>query len=203
MPAEAWLTLGVLAVTIVVLASERVSPELALAGAVTVLLLAGVVDGEQALHGFGSEATATIAALYVVAGAASATGALGGMFDRVLSGRRPLLRLVGTAATASAFIPNTPLVALAAPRVSRWARRSGQPVSRYLLPLSFASVLGGVVTVLGTSTNLVVSDVLRESGYDRLDVFEVTPIGLPVALAGLAILVVLGPATRPRSGGGR
>lgn len=197
MPGDAWLTLVVLVATFAVLASERVSPEVALAGAVGTLLVTGVVDEAGALSGFASEAAATIAALYVVAGAAAATGALGGLFDRVLSGRHPLARLVGTTAAMSSLIPNTPVVALGAPRVSRWARRAGQPASRYLLPLSFASVLGGVVTVLGTSTNLVVSDGLRRSGLEPLDVFEVTPVGLPVAVAGVALLVFIGPRLVP------
>lgn len=197
MPADAWITAAVLVVAMVFLVTDRASTVVVMGGAVVALLLLGVVDQDQALSGLGSESAATIGALYVLAGAAAATGALGGVVDRVLRGRGGVARLAGSTAGLSAFVPNTPLVALFAPRVVRWARLNGQPVSRLLMPLSFASVLGGVVTVIGTSTNLVVSDVLRRSGEEALGIFEITPIGLPVAVAGVIMLALLAPVLLP------
>lgn len=195
MPADAWITLVVLVATFAVLALERVPAAVAMGGAIAVLVLAGVIDEEQALSGFGSSAPATIAALYVLAGAATVTGAAGPLVDRALSGARSdrarLLYVAGGTAAVSAFVPNTPLVALLAPRLVTWARRTGGSAAKYLMPLSFAAVLGGVVTVIGTSTNLVVSDLLRRSGEEPLAIFEITPVGLPVALAGVAVLVLL------------
>src|SRR5690606_28387250 len=118
------------------------------------------------------------AALYVVAAAVSATGAMSWVLDTLLFGRRGGLARLGFATLAvSPWIPNTPLVALAAPRVVRWSRRHGISASRLLMPLSFASVLGGVVTLLGTSTNLVVSDILGDTDEGALGVFEITPVG--------------------------
>jgi di/tricarboxylate transporter len=196
--ADAWLTLAVLVATFGVLATERVPAAAAMGVAVGGLLLLGVVDQDEALSGFSSSAPVTIAALYVLAGAASATGAISPLLDRVLGrggdgDRFRLARLTATTAALSAVLPNTPLVALAAPRVVTWARRAGRSASPYLMPLSFAAVLGGVITVIGTSTNLVVSDLLEASGDEPLGVFEVTGVGLPVAAVGGLLLTLLAP----------
>ncbi len=205
MSGDAWITLVVLVVAFGVLALERAPIPVVIGGAVGVLLLADVIDQDQALSGLASSAPWTIAGLYVLAGAATVTGALSPLIDRVLEGRRRaspaagssdrlrIARFTGATAFLSAFIPNTPLVALAAPRVVTWCRRTGNSASLLLMPLSFASVLGGVVTVIGTSTNLVVSDLLVEQGGEPLGVFEMTPVGLPVAVVGVATLMLTAP----------
>ncbi len=198
MSSDAWIVLGVLVAIVAVLATDRLSTVVAMGSGLAVLLLAGAVEDDVVLSGLSSPATATIAALYVVAAAVSATGAMTWIIDRVLfGGRRGLGRLTASTAAMSAFVPNTPLVALAAPRVVRWAQRSGRSASRLLMPLSFASILGGVITLLGTSTNLVVSDVLRNAGADELGIFEVTPVGLPVAVIGVALLMLVAPRLLP------
>lgn len=209
MPADAWITLAVLVTVFGAIATERVSLPLALGGSLAFLLVAGVIDEDVALSGLGSSAPVTIAALYVLAGAATLTGAISPFVDRLLerrgSDRTRLARLGATSLVASAAMPNTPLVALIAPRVSTWARRAGRSPATYLMPLSFAAVLGGVITVIGTSTNLVVSDLLQAQGGDPLDVFEITSVGLPVAVVGLVVLVALAPVLlrdRSRSGTG-
>jgi di/tricarboxylate transporter len=102
--------------------------------------------------------------------------------------------VTSAAAALSAVLPNTPLVALAAPRVVAWGRRTGNSPSTYLMPLSFAAVLGGVVTVIGTSTNLVVSDLLVAGGGEPLGVFEITGVGLPIAVVGVGVLIATSPA---------
>lgn len=194
MSPDAWWVLAVLVATLVVLAIDRVSTIIGLGAGIAVLLIVGAIDDDIALSGFASPATATIAALYVVAGAISATGALSWLIDGMLFGRRGGVGRLSTATAAlSSLIPNTPLVALAAPRVVRWARRNGISPSRLLMPLSFASVLGGVVTVLGTSSNLVVSDLLIARGDTPLGVFEITPVGLPVALVGILVTALVAP----------
>jgi di/tricarboxylate transporter len=200
MGADAWLTLAVIVLTMVLLASERFSAAAVIVGAVVVLLLAGVIDEAQAFSGFSNPAPITVAALYVVAGAADATGALERFTDRALGRggeggrpRRQLTRVAGPAAAASAFVPNTPLVTMLAPRVVVWARRVGISPSPYLMPLSYASIFGGIVTVLGTSTNLVVSGLLQASGQEPLGVFEITAVGLPVAVVGVGALILLAP----------
>jgi di/tricarboxylate transporter len=231
-PADAWITLAVLAATFAVLATERVPAAAGMAAAVGVLLLADVITQEEALSGLSANAPVTIAALYVLAGAATVTGALTPAIDWLLEGRPArarvdgrrrsgrtdrsagaagataseedpasaraarwrLTRVTTAAAALSSVLPNTPLVALAAPRVVAWGRRTGHSPSTYLMPLSFAAVLGGVVTVIGTSTNLVVSDLLVAAGGEPLGVFEVTGVGLPVAAVGVAVLIVTAPS---------
>jgi di/tricarboxylate transporter len=207
---DEWITLIVLVVTFVALATERLSAVAGMGAAVGVLLLTGVIDQSEALSGFSSTAPMTIAALYVLAGAATVTGALTPMIDGLMAGsgkrrgsadRGRLGRLCVATTAMSAVLPNTPLVALAAPRVVTWCRRSGVSASTYLMPLSYAAVLGGVVTVIGTSTNLVVSDLLVAEGGQPLGIFEITSVGLPLALAGVVVLVWTAPRLLGSRGG--
>jgi di/tricarboxylate transporter len=206
--ADAWFTLAIVVATIAVMASERFRPALVMLASVVVLLVTGVVDQDAAFAGFSNEAPFIVAALYVVAGAAEATGALDRITERILgrrradpgvhAERRDLARIAFPTMAASGLVANTPLVALMAPRVAAWARRTGRSSSRFLMPLSHAAVFGGVITVLGTSANVTVSGLLRESGRDQLDVFEITPVGLPIAVAGVVVLVLLSPQLLPK-----
>jgi di/tricarboxylate transporter len=203
MGADAWFTLGVIVVLVVVFVTERVPPSVAMGCAVIVLYLGGVVDAPQAFSGFSNIAPLTVAALYILAGAADITGALSGLTRRALgtgnggSERRTLARFVFPVVAASGFVANTPLVAMLAPRITAWARRSGRSPSRFLIPLSYAAILGGVITVLGTSTNLVISGLLHDAGQSSLGVFEITSVGLPLALVGAATIVVVTPLLLP------
>ena len=117
--------------------------------------------------------------------------------------RGSLLRLVVPTAAASAFLNNTPIVAMLVPQVTDWAERRGQSPSRYLMPLSFAAILGGVVTTIGTSTNLVISGLLEASGEEPLGMFEMAPVGVPVAVVGLFVVVALAPLLIPERRGAR
>jgi di/tricarboxylate transporter len=201
MSLDAWITLVVAVTTLVLLATDRFSPAFVMAGAVTALLVAGVIDEEGALVGFANEAPITVAALYVLAGAVKITGALEQVTERVLGSKQgneqdsrgTLARILFPSMAASAFIANTPLVAMIAPRVLTWARRTGRSASRYLMPLSYAIIFGGCITLIGTSTNLVVSGLLREFGYEPLALFEITGAGLPIAIAGVTAIVFLAP----------
>jgi di/tricarboxylate transporter len=208
MSAEAWVTLGVTVGTIVLLAMDRFPPALVMGGSVTVLLVAGILDEKGALAGFANEAPVTVAALYILAGAAEITGALDGLTTKALgsdpmsegqegASRGRLARILYPSMGASSFIANTPLVAMLAPRVLAWCERTGRSASRYLMPLSYAVIFGGCITLLGTSTNLVVSGLLRDAGRRPLSVFEITPAGLPIALIGVTMIVLLAPRLVP------
>ena len=113
-------------------------------------------------------------------------GALGGGSNDSIR----ILRLCVPSAAASAFLNNTPIVAMLIRPVSEWAARNDLPASRYLMPLSFAVILGGVVTTIGTSTNLVVSGLLEATGHAPLGLFEMSYVGLPVAIVGILVLSV-------------
>ncbi|MDE2764792.1 MAG: SLC13 family permease [Gemmatimonadota bacterium] len=213
---EAWLTLAVVAVAVLVLTRDLISPAVAFMAAVVVLLVAGVVNPAEAFQGFSNPAPITVAALYVLARAVEKSGALQPMVQATLgagrSVRLALVRLTVPVAAASAFLNNTPIIAMLAPQVENWADRRGDSASRYLMPLSFAAILGGMTTLIGTSTNLVVSDLLKEEGYDPFTMFELTGIALPIALVCLAVNVLAAPRLLPdrlpprreaRSRGGR
>lgn len=204
---QAWMTLAVVLATLAALASERADPPIVVVTAVTVLLVSGVIDSKSALSGLANEAPVTIAALFVVAGAAEATGALESVARLVARPRpvtrdhpagRDLARMFTPTAAISAFIYNTPLVSMIAPRLAVGAGRRGQPRSWYLMPMNIAVLLGGMVTAIGTTTNVVISGLLTGSHRKPLDLFEVTPSSLPVCAIGLLVLFVLVPRLMPR-----
>ncbi len=198
---EAWVTLAVVAITIGVLVKDLLPPSASILGSTILLLLAGVLTPEQAFSGFSNTAPITVAALYVVARGVDKTGALQPIVGWLLSygsGKRSsLAKLLMSSATASAFLNNTPIVAMLVPQVTDWAQRRGESPSGYLMPLSFAVILGGVVTAIGTSTNLLVSGMLEARGLSPIGMFEISRVGLPMALAGLALLVILAPILLP------
>lgn len=198
MSAHEVITLVVLAGLAGSILTERVAPTSAMVAAVGTLFLSGVIDAPAALSGFSNTAPFTVAALYVIAGAAESTGALGSAMNSMMGSgtrgiRASLARLVYPTAAMSAFVPNTPLVALLAPRVTSAARRRGESPSRYLMPLSFATVFGGTITLLGTSTNLVVAGLWADAGFEPLGVFSMTRAGLPIAVIGLGVMAITTP----------
>jgi len=198
---DAWLTLGVVVTAVAVMATDRAPASYVVMAATTVLLVAGVIDTGQAFQGFSNPAPIAVAALYVVAAGAAKTGLvdrLPALLGSGASGARvQMARLLVPTAVASAFLNNTPIVAMVAPSVLSWAQRTRRSPSKWLMPVSFASILGGLLTLIGTSTNLVVSGLLEASGAAPLGLFEIGLVGLPVAGAGLAFLVLAGPALLP------
>ncbi|MDH3606231.1 MAG: SLC13 family permease, partial [Acidimicrobiia bacterium] len=201
---EAWLTLATMAVVVVVLTRELLIPAATLLGAVVALLIFGVIDAEQAFSGFSNPAPITVAALFVVARAVEKTGGLQPLVSSLLQpGRRArgaLARLLVPVAASSAVLNNTPIVAMLVPQVSSWAAKRDRSSAAFLMPLSFAAILGGLVTVLGTSTNLVVSGLLEEVEMEPIGIFEITKVGLPVAVVGVVALIVLAPRLlKPRN----
>jgi len=198
---QAWITLVVTSLTVICLAKDLLAPADAMIGAAIVLLLAGVIEPQEAFSGFGNPAPMTVAALYVMARAAEKTGLLLPILERLLGrgggGRWAMAKLLVPSAAASAFMNNTPIVAILIPQVLRWSDRVRESASRYLMPLSFAVILGGVITTIGTSTNLVVSGLLQRTGAEPLGLFELTPVGLPVAIIGLATLILTVPWLQP------
>jgi len=196
MPWQAF-TLGVTALAFLCLVKDWLAPANVMLGAAVLLLLGGVITPAETFAGFGNPAPVTVAALYVLARATEKTGLLQPMLERLMGrktgGRWAMARLLVPSAAASSFLNNTPIVAMLIPQVTRWCEKAGESASRYLMPLSYAVVLGGVVTTIGTSTNLVVSGLLENAGQAPLGLFEITPIGLPVAVAGLLVLVLTVP----------
>lgn len=198
---EAWFVLAVVAAVLVALVRDVASPSATMVAAMVIVLVAGVVTPEQALVGFSNPAPITVAALYVLARAVEKTGALTPLVRKQLgegsNPRRALARLVFPTAAASSFLNNTPIVAMLLPQVQAWSEERSLSPSRFLMPLSFAALLGGVVTLIGTSTNIVVSGLLDEAGLGGFSFFELSMVGLPIALVGSMVLVALAPILLP------
>jgi di/tricarboxylate transporter len=203
---EAILTLTVLGLTVIALAWPRVPPDLALIAALAVLVLAGAVPIRSALTGFASQGLIAVAALYVVAAGLRQTGAVAGL-ARWLFGRPRQMwiaqfRLMLPTAVASAFLNNTPVVAALLPTVLDWAQRHRLSASRLLIPLSYAAILGGTCTLIGTSTTVIVDGLLAESGHGAgMGFFTIGAVGLPVAVAGFIYLLIFGRRLLPDRAG--
>lgn len=201
MSTEAWVTLAVAVAAVAIMARGLLPPAAAMFGAMVVLFVGQIIDREQALSGFANPAPFTVAALFVVAGAVQRTGALAPAVAAMLGGgsgyRRSAARLLAPTAASSAILNNTPIVAMLAPVVTSWSERAGRSPSRYLMPLSFAAILGGLTTAIGTSTNLVVSGLLESSHLDPIGMFEITKLGLPIAVMGVTVVVFLAPVVLP------
>ena len=195
MTAAAWITAAVVVATLGVLAASRFPPAAVMVTATTSLLLLGVIDAGAAVLGV-LEPGAADGGRAVRPGACRRghRAAELGHGSRLLGdddGPAAVARLSLPAAGASAFLNNTPLVAMLIPDVVSWAHRRRTSASRLLMPLSFATLLGGMATVLGTSTNLVVSGLLVERGLAPIGMFEMTPIGGTVTVVGLVVLLGL------------
>jgi di/tricarboxylate transporter len=192
---DAWITLAVIVGTLTTLIGTRLPTDVTLVGAVTILLVTGVLAPAQALSGFGNEGLITVAVLYVVVAGLTDTGAVHALAARVLG--RPVstlvaqIRLMLPVTAMSGFLNNTPLVAMFVPIVEEWARRSRISVSKLMIPLSYAAILGGTCTIIGTSTNLVVQGmVLRSTNLGQMGFFEIGAVGLPCAIVGVLFIIV-------------
>jgi di/tricarboxylate transporter len=177
------------------LATDRFSSELVVVGGLVVLLVTGIVTPESAFAGFSNPGVIALAGMYVVTAGLRETGAMDGLARWLLRSARSVpsarRRLTGVTVLTSAFLNNTPIVALTMPIASAWAKRNNASVRGLLLPLSYAAVLGGACTLLGTAAHLVVHGLLLERGMPGLGLFELAPIGVPVALVCLPVLWTL------------
>lgn len=199
---ESWFTLAVLAVMVIALA-RNIATDLAMVAVVGVFMTAGLFSEKfpspnKLVAGLGNEALVTVLVLYVVVAGLSRTGAMS-LVTRPLLGRpknvtAAQLRLMVPCASLSAFLNNTPIVAMFMPVVSDLSKRTGIAPSKLFIPLSYATILGGVCTLIGTSTNMVVYGLaVQELGQrDVFNMFDLAWVGVPCAIVGIAFLVMTG-----------
>jgi len=191
--AHAYVALGVVTLCFIALFATRIATDLVLVGGLMVLLLAGVLEPEEAFSGFSHEGTLTVAFLFIVARGLTKTGAADWVAGVVLGRTRSVpvaqFRLMGSVAALSSVINNTPVVAMMIPAVISWAKRYQLPISQLLMPLSYAAIIGGACTLIGTSTNLVVDGLLQEfldesgaSDAQGLGIFELGLVGVPCVI---------------------
>ena len=189
----ALVTVLVVLSTLATLLIVQRAPDMAMMGGVIVLLAVGILTPEEALSGMSNDGMITVAALFVVAAAVERTGALAHVVDRVLGRPATLtsaqLRTMIGPAVVSAFMNNTPVVALMVPAIRDWAKKHRFAVSKLLMPMNAAVILGGLCTLIGTSTNIVVSGLVKRKTGEPLGMFDITWIGLPLLLAGMVYLI--------------
>ncbi len=183
------VTLLVLVGVVVALIWDKVRADVVALSGAAILLFSGAVRPSEVQGAFGSPAIIALASLFVIAHAMELSGLLDVLIRRAVTlcqriGAAGLWLLIGICGVASGFLNNTPIVVLAAPVVRDVATSLRLDPKRFLLPLSYIAVLGGSCTLIGTSTNLLVDDMARSSGQPPFSIFEITPVGLIVALAG-------------------
>ncbi len=200
---ETFFCFGVLIVVFGGLIANR-APDVLLLGAVVILAVVRIITPEEALAGFSNTSMLTVGALYVVAAALRETGALDAagalLLKRARSERAVLVRMAGSLPVMSAFLNNTPIVAMFIPIVSGWCKKHRIAPSKLLLPLSYLCIIGGTCTLIGTSTNLVVNGLMEEISRSNPELsqalhpmgfFELGYVGLPYAIIGIIYLLVV------------
>jgi di/tricarboxylate transporter len=192
---SAAITLVVLVGAVVCFIGGWLAPEFVALSATGLLIAGGVLQPSQALAGFGSPALLTLMGMFVLAEGLLHSGALDRLREllaspRIRTPQQLTALLVGVVAPLSGVIPNTPIVAILLPVLQTWCRRRGISPSRVLIPLSFATITGGTLTLIGTSSNLLASEVSAKLGYGEFELFSFTAVGIPVWLLGSAYLLL-------------
>ena len=198
----AWLTIAVVAVMFVMFLREVYATEVVAMIGVSTLLVAGVLSYDDAVMALSNPAPWTIAAMFIIVGALVRTGALNALTQVVeaQAARNPAVAIGGAlvfVAFASAIMNNTPLVVVMIPVFVQLARTLGTSASKMLIPLSYAAIVGGTMTLLGTSTNLLVDGVARSSGMEPFGILEIMPVGLVVVAWTFMYLYFAGPRLLP------
>ncbi len=192
---DAWVTIGVVVGVVGALVSDRGRPDFVMLSGLAVLLVMDVVSPGQAFAGFSNPAVLTVGALYIVAGGVQHTDALSRLdavlFSRASSMGGLLARFMVPTSVLSGLLNNTPIVAMLTPRLQAWADEQDIPASKLMIPLSYAAITGGMMTLVGTSTNLIVAGLMEAEGYEPLHLFDVTWVGVPAAIA-IVLYFVLG-----------
>ena len=178
---------------VIALVLDKMRPGMVLFSVVVLFLCAGILTPKEMLEGFSNKGMITVAMLFLVSEGIRQSGALGQVIKKLLpQGKTTVFkaqfRMLPTIAFISAFLNNTPVVVIFAPIIKRWAESVKLPATKFLIPLSYVTILGGICTLIGTSTNLVVHGMILEAGYEGFTMFELGKVGIFVAIAGILYL---------------
>ena len=191
---------------LVALIMDKMRPGIVLLSLVVVFMAAGIITPKQMVAGFSNRGMITVALLFLVSEGVRQSGALATVIKKLLPERKmsvtqAQLRLLPVVSAFSAFLNNTPVVVIFAPIVKNWAKKVGLSCTKFLIPLSYATILGGLCTLIGTSTNLVVHGMMIDRGLPGLKMFDLAFIGIPITIVGLLFILLtskkLLPAERP------
>ncbi|HMU41948.1 MAG TPA: SLC13 family permease [Ignavibacteriaceae bacterium] len=192
---------AILAVTVAIgclafLMLTKISPEVVMMAGLTLLVVAGVIPIKDAVAGFSNEGLLTVGVMFIIAAGLRDTGAMElfsiKLFGRTNSVRKAQARIMAPIMALSGFLNNTPLVAAFIPAISDWSKKNGISPSKLMIPLSYAAILGGTITIIGTSTNLVVNGLLTSETGKGFGFFEIAWVGIPCAVAGFLYVLAFG-----------
>jgi di/tricarboxylate transporter len=193
---DIWIVSLILIAVVILLITEKLSVDVTAIGIIVILSVTGILSPLEAVSGFSNPAVITVAAMFLISSAMVRTGAVSLLSDRVVRISRgntvlAVSLIFSTVAVSSAFINNTPVVVLFIPVLMGMCCEYGLSPSKLLIPLSYISILAGTCTLIGTSTNIIVSDISAGAGFGEIGMFELAKVGLPIAILGV-VFVFLG-----------
>jgi len=199
---DIWIVSVILVVTVIFLVTEKMPVDLTAIGIMVVLVISGILTPEESVEGFANPAVITVGSMFLISRALIRTGVVGHFAQKVIDTSRgrakvAVLFTMLTVAVASAFINNTPVVVLFIPIILSLSCEYAFSPSKFLIPISYASILTGTCTLIGTSTNIIVSDLTAGHGYAPVGMFELSPLGVPIALLGLVFIYFASPRLMP------
>ena len=197
-----FLTLGVVVAALICFITEWLPVDITALCIAVVLIVLGLVTPDEGIAGFGNSATITVMAMFILSAGITRTGVVQVFRDLLLkwggkSVTRQILVMGILVGPISAFINNTAVVAIFLPIVEEWCKKRGISPSKLLMPLSFVTVLGGMITVIGTSTNVLASGIAKDLGYGEFRLFQFSALGIITFLIGLAYLALIAPRLLP------
>lgn len=197
MTLEGYIVVAVIILTIVALAKEVMRPGLVFFSAAVVLMSTGIINDKELLAGFSNKGMITVGVLFLVSEGVRQSGVLNRLAQTYLPRKRGRMvflipRIMLPVSVLSAFLNNTPVVVIFAPIVKKWSETLNLSHKKFLIPLSFATILGGMCTLIGTSTNLVVHGLILENGYPGFGMFELGKVGLFIAIIGTIYIAIAG-----------